>query len=156
MKNNKSIDGLTIRDASKSPAKTTTKSPKINRPTTINRRKISVAKTSTAKSPAKTKVKQTKTNTKSIKQEAVNNTINISTNPIPTETTAKSAQSVEDFLKPVHAFDFDGETGELKVSSKKLKKSDKQSKKELKNLTRKKRKKRKNQAKFVVPSRLSL
>ena len=148
MKNNKSIDGLTIRDASKSPAKTTAKSPKINRPTTINRRKISVAKTSTAKSPAKTKVKQTKTNTNSIKQETVNNTINISTNPIPTETTAKSAQSVEDFLKPVHAFDFDGETGELKASSKKLKKSDKKSKKELKKLSKKEKKEKKKPGKI--------
>ncbi len=90
MKKNKSIDGLVIRDATKNPAsQPSEETSPISQP--------KVTKTS------KTVVKQPESPSK----------------PIPKSSSKKSReQKVEDFLKPVQAFDFDEKTGELKASKK--------------------------------------
>ena len=93
MKNNKSIDGLTVRSAKKTAAKPV------------------AAKKPVTKKPVKKPIKVIELDS-SIEEKPVKSTQ-------ITET-----QTVEDFLSPVQAFDFNGETGELEKSNK--------SKKELK------------------------
>ena len=92
MTKNKSIDGLTIRDADKSALNLATKQKKPN----PNKKATKI--------PIEKKEEPKKESQKPINM------------PI-------KKQSTEDFLKPVHAFDFNGETGELKAS-KKTKKDD--------------------------------
>ncbi len=86
MKNNKSIDGLTVRSAKKQAPVSTVKKP------------------TTPKKPVKKEIK-------------------VKSDEQPTEvkpkikTKVKPDQTVDDFLKPVQAFDFDEESGELKESA---------------------------------------
>ena len=136
MKKNKSIDGLTVRDSESSsllspkPAKTikTTKS--------IKTKKVVVA-TPVKKAPSKpievTEAKPVITK----KGPAITEPTQETTPQVEQEPQTKQ-QAVEDFLKPVHAFDFDGETGELKASTKKADK--KAAKKADKKLTKEKKK----------------
>ena len=100
MTQNKSIDGLSSRDAKKS-------APLISAPTKT-KKSIKVTQPTASKS---VKIKKTTPAT-----EPIADTITES----PTST---SRQTTEDFLKPVQAFDFDSATGELKASSKKSTKS---------------------------------
>ncbi|MBQ3474285.1 LCP family protein [Candidatus Saccharibacteria bacterium] len=106
MEKNKSIDGL----VSRRPKKTTPKTKTQPKP-----------KTPTKKAPAK----------KNVKKVAV-------TSPAPAQepkTEKTNVVNAEDFLKPVKAFDFDEETGKLKVAEeskekpKKMKKEKKEKKK---------------------------
>lgn len=103
MKPNKSIDGLVIRDAQKPvPARKTTPA--------LKPKKTSVAKTSsTAKKATTPKTKSAKP-TKTINKSKT-------IEPVKVAEPARTApeQTVEDFLKPVHAFNFDEETGELQA-----------------------------------------
>lgn len=95
MKQNKSIDGLIIRDTQKtSPKATSTKKSSKNQ---------KAKTTPTKKSPAP------KTHTKTAKTTKAVDAFK------PTKTN-RPEQTVEDFLKPVHAFNFDGQTGELQAT----------------------------------------
>ncbi|MBR3263673.1 LCP family protein [Candidatus Saccharibacteria bacterium] len=124
MKKNKSIDGLTIRDASERP----------------------VSHPSKKKSPAKKiKVVAKKPEVPPEEPKTTPETQEVFpiTAPEPTETQKESAkptktreQKVEDFLKPVQAFDFDESTGELKAT--KVSKKDKKKSKKLEKSEKKK------------------
>ena len=110
MEKNKSIDGLVARR----PKKTNTSvKPKV---------KTSAKPKTVSKTTKKASIK--KTAKKPVKKVAV-------TAPTPsTEPEAKKETVVEDFLKPVKAFDFDEETGKLTVTETTDKKSKKKAKKE--------------------------
>ncbi|MBQ7202001.1 LCP family protein [Candidatus Saccharibacteria bacterium] len=120
MKENKSIDGLVLRDT---PKKTSSDV---------------VAK----KTPAKKAVNKPKTTTTVKKVASKPKSAPAKAKPTPKPKTIKveePKQTVEDFLKPVQAFDIDGETGELKESDdtsipdkKAQKKADKAAKKDAK------------------------
>ena len=114
MKKNKSIDGLEIRDA------------KNLAPTSATPIKVT-AKSSKAKVPVATKP-AIKTTTKPVVKPAVKKVK--TTEPVITKPTRE--QAVEDFLKPVQAFNFDGETGELTASDEPIDKNAKKTKKEKK------------------------
>jgi LCP family protein required for cell wall assembly len=114
MKKNKSIDGLEIRDA------------KNLAPTSATPIKVT-AKSSKAKVPVATKP-AVKTTTKPVVKPAVKKVK--TTEPVITKPTRE--QAVEDFLKPVQAFNFDGETGELTASDEPIDKNAKKTKKEKK------------------------
>ncbi len=104
MKKNKSIDGLTIRDAADIPVS----HPNKKKPT----KKLKIV----ADEP-------------SVVPEKPETTLKTQDTPASKPTKTKSReQKVEDFLKPVQAFDFDESTGELKAA-KVSKKDQKQSKK---------------------------
>ena len=119
MKENKSIDGLVLRDATKKTSSDV------------------VAKKTSAKK-AVTKAKATNVKKAATKPKATP----AKAKPTPKPKTIKveePKQTVEDFLKPVQAFDIDGETGELKESDdvsipdkKAQKKADKAAKKDAK------------------------
>ena len=94
MSKNKSIDGLRARSA-KNPAPENNKTPKTPS-------KSPKVKASTAKKPSKKTVKTIKNPKPEIAE--------------PIEIKVTHEQAVEDFLKPVQAFNFDGETGELTTS----------------------------------------
>ena len=129
MKKNKSIDGLTIRDASERP----------------------VSHPSKKKSPAK-KIKVVAKKPEIVSEEpkvipeaqeafpiSTPEPIDSQTDPAkPTKPSKTREQKVEDFLKPVQAFDFDESTGELKATkvSKKDKKKSKKSEKKKPSKTR--------------------
>ena len=115
MNKNKSIDGLTIRSAASNPASRSTK--KKSTPKT----KIKVV----AKEPELTPEKPKTTPKKEVFPTSAPEP---STPSEPSEPSKTREQKVEDFLKPVQAFDFDEQTGELKAS-KVIKKDKKQSKK---------------------------
>ncbi len=106
MSKNKSIDGLTVRDA-KNPT------PEIKKPAKLTP-KPTKAKLSAAKNPVKN----------------INIPNSEPTEPVEVTVVHEKTQTVEDFLKPVQAFNFDGE--ELTPSKEPTKKSkkDKKSKKE--------------------------
>lgn len=113
MKDNKSIDGLVLRDAPEKSASDITITRKSTAKKTIN------TKTPAKKVAMKVKEAPVKTAPKPIKIEDDDLEIEKEVKKPPekkevTEETAK--QTVEDFLKPVQAFDFDGESGELKES----------------------------------------
>lgn len=93
MKTNKSIDGLTTRDA-----------------------KTSASNFSKTSKPAK-ESKPIKATPKSVSTKPKSNKP-IKSEPFTKPTPISHEQAVEDFLKPVQAFDFDGTTGELKASDK--------------------------------------
>ena len=111
MEKNKSIDGLRVR-AAKSPS--TTKSPK-----KVTKSKSPVTKTASKKASA-TKSVSTKTpkpiSPKHVDSPTTPNSANIPTDSPKSTTPKPSADPVEDFLKPIQAFDFDEATGELKVA----------------------------------------
>ena len=92
MKNNKSIDGLTIRDASNSASEISTQ-------------------------PKSKPASRAEQSTRTIKSKPVAKPKPAIKNPTPQSAISRE-QAVEDFLKPVQAFDFDGATGELKASKK--------------------------------------
>ncbi len=114
MNKNKSIDGLKVRDAEKTVVQNNKPAKNASKPTKV--------KVSVNQKPTKTKVK-----TKAVPKD----------NPI-TEPTEKKApkvsheQAVEDFLKPVQAFNFDSETGELTTSDEEPGKKSKKEKPEKK------------------------
>ena len=128
MKSNKSIDGLATRGAKKSSAKvsatnnksinvkTATKKPATTRATVKTSTTKPVVKTTVTKPVAKKAVKNTTTTTKPVAKS-----IDVKEEPKKTLT---HEEAVADFLKPVQAFDFDSETGELKVSEEPIKKED--------------------------------
>lgn len=111
MDENKSIDGLAVRSAKKPKSVSTPKkqSPKKN-----------------AKKPVKATI-----STPLPPNEKTEISSNVDSSPVIRE------QTVDDFLKPVQAFDFDGTTGELKASQEKTKD-------DLKTSTKKKLKKKKS------------
>ncbi len=97
MNKNKSIDGLESRRAKKAPVSAS----KISTPKTFTS-KTSVSKTSVPKIPApKTSVSKVSTPKKSVPKKST-----------PQKPSAPLA-STEDFLKPVQAFNFDEQSGEL-------------------------------------------
>ncbi len=104
MDKNKSIDGLVSRRSKKATISTV---PKTSNPKT--KTKTSVPKSTSSKTTKKPKAEPTK-KTADIKKVA----------PITTKT--------EDFLKPVQAFDFDEQSGELKAATPSTKKSKKMKK----------------------------
>lgn len=112
MKPNKSIDGLTIRDASTKASPIPTKSKDVfSRPTKVVK-KAAIQKTVKKAEPKKPTEKLVlKPTPKPVTPEKIPEK-----KPEPTINTRE--QAVEDFLKPVQAFDFDGTTGELKASEK--------------------------------------
>ena len=115
MKENKSIDGLVLRDASEKSASDIT----ITRKPTA--KKTTNTKETAKKITVKTKETPVKSATtpKSIKVEDKTEKKVEKPAKEPTkeaETVETNKQTVEDFLKPVQAFDFDGESGELKES----------------------------------------
>lgn len=89
MTKNKSIDGLTLRDAKTSAS-------------SIKEPKTSQHKTKPAKKPVRIKADSTTVKVTSSK----------------TSPSASHEQAIEDFLKPVQAFDFNEATGELEASQK--------------------------------------
>ena len=123
MKENKSIDGLTLRDAPKKVA------PKKTSSATVTVKKTATTKPKTAPvKPKPVKKLAVKEVSEPVKEEKVK-TIEVE----------EPKQTVEDFLKPVQAFDIDSESGELKESEdvtipdkKAEKKANKQAKKEAK------------------------
>ena len=116
MKNNKSIDGLTVRSAKKPASKPT------------------VAKKSATKKPVKKPIKVVDLDTPKVEEEPVK------------DIKAGEAQTVEDFLSPVQAFDFNSETGELQKSNK-TKKELKAEKKANKKLEKEEKKRLKKEGK---------
>jgi len=114
MKNNKSIDGLVTRSAKKPAAKT------------------AAAKPSTAKKPV--------TKPSTVTKVPVSTKPATTKKPKPTKSSAPSKKdAVDDFLSPVQAFDFNGETGEL-TKSEKTKKELKAEKKAAKKLAKQEKK----------------
>ncbi len=114
MKNNKSIDGLVTRSAKKPAAKTAAAKPStakkpVTKPSTVTKVPVS-AKPSTAKKPEPAK-----------------------------KSTPSKKDAVDNFLSPVQAFDFNGETGEL-TKSEKTKKELKAEKKAAKKLAKQEKK----------------
>lgn len=109
MKDNKSIDGLTTR-AVKKPAPKPASKPVAKK----------VVKKEVIKTPAK-------------KADKVVVKSNVSTVKVTKTPKKTESQTVDDFLKPVQAFDFDGESGELKESkmTKKELKAEKKAEKKL-------------------------
>lgn len=117
MEKNKSIDGLRPRRVSKNTAtpngsakkvvkksssskKTTVKTASRTK-TTNSRKTTSIKVQSKASKPAKTRVKSEKP-VNLVKNESLN--------------TIKESEAVEDFLKPVQAFDFNSENGKLEIA----------------------------------------
>lgn len=124
MKENKSIDGLVLRDAPKKPA-----SDVVTKKTSVKKTTVKSKATATKKVAPNPKTASSKTSTPKTKSAPKPKTI----------TVEEPKQTVEDFLKPVQAFDIDSETGELKESNdtsipdkKAEKKADKAAKKEAK------------------------
>ena len=115
MKPNKSIDGLSTRGVK-------------NTPKTRSTNKTTVTKKSATQNLAISKPK------KQSSRPTIKESDNITANSVPSkEQTTNREQTVDDFLKPVQAFDF-SEEGELKKSKDTVKdmKSTKQSKKKAK------------------------
>lgn len=125
MEKNKSIDGLATRRL-KSPATSTSKSSKsVSKSTNTTKKTTSKSTkkpTSQTKKPVKAtpKTKSTsktkaavKTAPKTTRKPAVKNPT-----PNPTPPVDEPVATAADFLKPIQAFDFDEQTGELKASDK--------------------------------------
>ena len=147
MKENKSIDGLTLRDAPKKVA------PKKTSSATVTVKKTATTKPKTA--PAKPKpVKKlaVKEVSEPVKEEKVE-----------TVKVEEPKQTVEDFLKPVQAFDIDSESGELKESEdvtipdkKAEKKASKQAKKEAKKQRKAEKKANRKHPKLIKGIKIAL
>ena len=110
MKTNKSIDGLTTRDAKKSTPLKVTQRDSVSKTTVPSKVKVQSISKRTSIQSASTKTASTKTRNSNTTASAVTQT-----------------QKVEDFLKPVQAFDFNdsGELIESKDSIKTMKESTK-------------------------------
>ena len=115
MDKNKSIDGLSPRLSKKAPASKSKKPsqkplPKKAAPRTTPKTVKKITKTSTPKSVKKTPIS---------KPEPI-----LEPTPTPKPTSnLEPISAAEDFLKPVQAFDFDAQTGELKATEKPIKKN---------------------------------
>lgn len=120
MKENKSIDGLATRGSKKSAAKSSSASKSTGKTTGKTSSKPATKAASTAK-PTATRTKSTKTPVKKPAKLAANSnpgapktSFTITDETIITEsTTTTDKQTVDDFLSPVSAFDFDADTKEL-------------------------------------------
>ena len=147
MKENKSIDGLTLRDAPKKPA------PKKTSSATVTVKKTATTKPKTAPvKPKPVKKLAVKEVSESVKEEKVK-TIEVE----------EPKQTVEDFLKPVQAFDIDSESGELKESEdvtipdkKAEKKANKQAKKEAKKQKKAEKKANRKHPKLIKGIKITL
>ncbi len=145
MEKNKSIDGLSPRRSQKatsSSKKTATKSttkkasnPKRTSVKTANTKAVKTKTTSTANSTRKKP--STKKSTKpTVKKSTKSPTVVASPIQSPTKSPTSNESTdkltpinaAEDFLKPVQAFDFDEQSGELKASTKPFKKNEKMKK----------------------------
>ena len=128
MDKNKSIDGLTTRRSKTA----TTSSNKKSTP----KKSTTKAKTVTNKKPPVKKSPVKKSAPKKSTAKAKPTTPKDSKAPVIPETPDKLTNITEDFLKPVQAFDFDEQTGELKASKQPIN-NKKKMKKEKKPLTKK-------------------
>ena len=147
MKENKSIDGLTLRDAPKKAA------PKKTSSATV-----------TVKKTATTKPKTAPVKPKPVKKLAVKEVSEpVKEEKIRTVEVEEPKQTVEDFLKPVQAFDIDSESGELKESEdvtipdkKAEKKANKQAKKEAKKQKKAEKKANRKHPKLIKGIKITL
>ena len=147
MKENKSIDGLTLRDAPKKVA------PKKTSSATVTVKKTATTKPKTAPvKPKPVKKLAVKEVSEPVKEEKVK-TIEVE----------EPKQTVEDFLKPVQAFDIDSESGELKESEdvtipdkKAEKKANKQAKKEAKKQKKAEKKANRKHPKLIKGIKITL
>ena len=147
MKGNKSIDGLTLRDAPKKVA------PKKTSSATV-----------TVKKTATTKPKTAPVKPKPVKKLAVKEVSEpVKEEKIKTVEVEEPKQTVEDFLKPVQAFDIDSESGELKESEdvtipdkKAEKKANKQAKKEAKKQKKAEKKANRKHPKLIKGIKITL
>ena len=147
MKENKSIDGLTLRDAPKKPA------PKKTSSATVTVKKTATTKPKTAPvKPKPVKKLAVKEVSEPVKEEKVK-TIEVE----------EPKHTVEDFLKPVQAFDIDSESGELKESEdvtipdkKAEKKANKQAKKEAKKQKKAEKKANRKHPKLIKGIKITL
>ena len=147
MKENKSIDGLTLRDAPKKPA------PKKTSSATVTVKKTATTKSKTAPvKPKPVKKLTVKEASEPVKEEKVE-----------TAEVEEPKQTVEDFLKPVQAFDIDSESGELKESEdvtipdkKAEKKANKLAKKEAKKQKKAEKKANRKHPKLVKGIKIAL
>ena len=146
MNQNKSIDGLSTRRSKKAATSPTNKTTAKTIKSTPKKPTATKKSTTTKKTTSKTATKRpsTKTTTKktSPKTVAAKKT---STKPIPApienptpESTPKTT-AVEDFLKPVQAFDFDENSGELKAAKDPTIKQGKKMKKQKKPMSKKRK-----------------
>lgn len=131
MKSNKSIDGLATRRAKKSGAKVSATNKPTNSKTTVKK-----TATTTRVSLSGTKKPATRPSSKSTTKKVIKPTVvSVESTTKPTEKPTKTTEeepkktltheeAVADFLKPVQAFDFDSDTGELKASEEPIKKED--------------------------------
>jgi LCP family protein required for cell wall assembly len=147
MKENKSIDGLTLRDAPKKAA------PKKTSSATVTVKKTATTKPKTAPvKPKPVKKLAVKEVSEPVKEEKVK-----------TVEVEEPKQTVEDFLKPVQAFDIDSESGELKESEdvtipdkKAEKKANKQAKKEAKKQKKAEKKANRKHPKLIKGIKITL
>lgn len=147
MKENKSIDGLTLRDAPKKAA------PKKTSSATVTVKKTATTKPKTAPvKPKPVKKLAVKEVSEPVKEEKVK-----------TVEVEEPKQTVEDFLKPVQAFDIDSESGELKESEdvtipdkKAEKKANKQAKKEAKKQKKAEKKANRRHPKLIKGIKITL
>ena len=123
MDKNKSIDGLATRRSKQA---------------TTSSSKKSTAKKSTTKAKSSASTTRAKTPVKKSTTKAKSTTPKKTKTPIATPAPEKSTKTdiTEDFLKPVQAFDFDEQTGELKASKQPIN-NKKKMKKDKKPLTKK-------------------
>lgn len=124
MEKNKSIDGLKPRQT-----KVVIKPPK-KATSATNTKPVKTTKTKSKTKSTKSVKPSVTTQTKNIQKEELQNNITK-----PTET--KPATNPDDFLKPVQAFDFDEESGELKASTNPVQPSQAKSKKVKKKMSKK-------------------
>ena len=106
MNKNKSIDGLSVRSAKKT-APNSASIKKFKKPSTPK----TTTKKTAAKAPAKKAPRK-----KVIVQEINPTTTTDQSNTVEPTVTPEPTQTVEDFHKPVHAFNFDAKTGELQAA----------------------------------------
>ena len=124
MDQNKSIDGLVTRRSKIATSKAVKQKPKTSTKTTSKK---------TSSVPKKTNVSLTKTKT------STSPLIKAKDTPTPNTPPTKKNNVTEDFLKPVQAFDFDEESGELKVAEEPVNLSKKTKRKERKPMSKKRR-----------------
>lgn len=132
MEKNKSIDGLAPRRSQKASSNIATRKTSSVSPKEASSRTASKSATKTTpKSKSNTYPKTTPP-----KSQKVNDPNHIpnpaktqSSTPEPSSTKKSPIDITEDFLKPVQAFDFDEDSGELKVAKESTKKSSKKMKK---------------------------
>lgn len=112
MKENKSIDGLTTRGAKKSTVKSSNAAKTAAKSTKSHTASTPTTPTPKPKSSRKKTIISTETLTDPESSITTSSTTDI------TETNQSSSeQTIDDFLSPISAFDFDGDTKELTVSA---------------------------------------